>query len=178
MKALLSVILIVLSVADPSAMAAGMRSVYTDLSGKECNTIREDKETGSSTKRCPGVAGFSLLVEDDDARMSLTVVTPDNRQHPLNYWNIVTRSFSSLGKKAEWRVVDDEGKLKPIGLIVRVDASEQDDPQTPKKKSYLAVAKISAAEICVTAKIGPVKNANEDARQAADHAHAEACLKQ
>jgi hypothetical protein len=142
-----------------------------------CETVKEDKETGSFVRRCPGVEGFRLLVAEDDARVSVSVVTPDNKEHPLDYWNVVTRSFSSLGKKAEWRVVRDRGKVTPIALIVRVDSQEQDNLLAPRKKSYLVVAKLDPASICVTDKIGPSRNANEQARQAADSAANQICLK-
>ena len=152
-------------------------SLYTSLSGGKCETVKEDKNTGSSIRRCPGVEGFRFLVAEDDDRMSVSVVSPDSKEHPLDYWSVVTRSFSSLGKKAEWRVGRDGGKVTPIALIVRVDAQEQDNLVAPRKKSYLVVAKIGPEEICVTDKIGPSGNANEQARQAADSAANKACLK-
>jgi len=122
-------------------------SIYTDLSGNQCKTIKEDPETGSSVQECPGIGGLHLLVANDDARMSISVVSPDNKEHALDYWNIITRSFSSLGEKAEWRLVKRNGKITPIALIVRVDSSEQQNLNSPKKTSYLAVAKITPEEI-------------------------------
>src|SRR5437870_3688426 len=80
-------------------------SVYTNLSGKNCRSIKTVAETGSSVEKCSGVANYSLLVLDDDNRMSLTLVSPDRKEHPLDLWTIVTTSFSTLGEKAEWRVV-------------------------------------------------------------------------
>ena len=159
------------------AADAQATSIYTDLSGNECRTIKEDKETGSSIQRCPGVAGYHLIVADDDSRMSVSVVTPDNKEHPVDYWNVIAKSFSSLGKKAEWRVVKAKGAVTPIALIVRVDASDQTNLESPKTRSYLAVAKIHEGEICVTDKIKPAKNANEAARHAADDAINRPCLK-
>jgi hypothetical protein len=68
-------------------------------------------------------------------------------------------------------------KLVPVALILRYNASE--DPESPNKLiSYLAVAKITTTEICVTDKILPGPKANEDARRAADAAPAKPCLKQ
>ena len=151
-------------------------SVYTDLSGAACRLVKVDKETGSSLHKCPGVGGFELLVADDDARMSVSVVTPDHQNYPLNYWDVVTPSFSHLGNKAEWRVIREKGKLQPIALIIRVVASDQSDLSAPKQVPYLAVAKISSENICVTQKIGPVKYANERAREAADRALKQTCL--
>ena len=152
-------------------------SIYTDLSGNQCKTIKEDEETGSSVQECPGVGGLHLLVANDDARMSISVVSPDNKEHALDYWNIITRSFSSLGEKAEWRVVKRKGKITPIALIVRVDSFEQRNLDSPKKTSYLAVAKITPEEMCVTDKISPAVDANERARRAADNSANKACLK-
>jgi hypothetical protein len=78
---------------------AKLESVYSGLSSSKCKTIEVDKETGSSTQRCPGIAGYKLLVLDDDARQSITVVTPDGKHHPLDLWQVVTQAFSSVGKK-------------------------------------------------------------------------------
>ena len=74
--------------------------------------------------------------------------------------------MSSLGGKAEWRVTRREGKVLPTALIIRVHANE--NPETSKVTSYLAVAKITSREICVTDRIKPGPAANEEARRAAD----------
>src|SRR4051812_26301558 len=66
----------------------GYDSLYTDLSGADCHSEKEDKETGASVERCPGIAGYALLVQNDDDRASVTVVSPDGTQHPLDYWNV------------------------------------------------------------------------------------------
>jgi hypothetical protein len=167
----------IVSLLSLSAEAAvPITSIYTDLSGKQCKTIKENEETGNFVRKCPGVGGFHLLVAADDARMSVTVMTPDNVEYPLDYWYLITRAFSSLGKTAEWRVVKRRGKVTPIALIIRVDAYEQEDVNAPKKRSYLAVAKITPEAICVTDRIGPAANANTQARQTADRAADRACM--
>jgi len=94
-------------ICSSGACAEGaISSSYTDLSGKACRTVARDKETGASTIRCPGVGGYSLLVLDSDDRASISVVAPGRRVHPLKYWDVVAPSFSTLDKKAEWRVVE------------------------------------------------------------------------
>jgi hypothetical protein len=123
------------------------------------------------------VGGYELLVADDDARMSVSVLTPDAKTYPLKYWDVITPGFSHLGNKAEWRIIQERGKVRPIALIVRVVASDQRDLKAPKQVPYLAVAKIAPGTICVTHKIEPVKQANERAREAADQAQNHACLK-
>jgi hypothetical protein len=81
-----------------------------------------------------------------------------------------------VGPKVEWRLATQNGKAVPVALIIRYNANE--DAEAPNKLlSYLAVAKITATEICVTEKIAPGPKANEDARRAADAASSKPCLK-
>ena len=132
----------------------------------------DEEEAGGSTSRCPGVAGHALKVMEGDLRMSINVITPDRKEHELSYWSVITGAFSTLGPRAEWRMRGE----RPIALIVRVNASE--NPEYPERTtSYLAVAKITPAETCVTDRIGPVPDANTVARAAADRSAARACLK-
>lgn len=165
--------LFVLCCATPLlAYVPAAESVYTDIAGARCKTVEAHEEGASSVQKCAGVAGYTLLVEDADSRQSVTVVTPDGKKHPLDYWQVITTGFSSLGGKAEWRVEKKGAKVRPYALIVRVNASE--NPEKPEQNtSYLAVAKITAAEVCVTDKV----KTNEEARQAADASAAKPCLK-
>ena len=149
-----------------------IHSVYTSLE-KDCRVTRVDEETGGSTSRCSGVAGYALNVHDDDARMSIDVVAPDGKAHELNYWGVVTHGFSGVGPRAEWRMRGE----RPIALIVRVNASEDPEDAT-RITSYLAVARITPAETCVTDRIGPVPDANTVARAAADRSAGRTCLKE
>lgn len=155
---------------------AKLESVYTDIFSSKCRTIKVDKETGSSTQICPGIAGYKLLALEDDARQSITVVTPDGKHHPLDVWQVITYAFSSVGSKAEWRVVRSKGKVSPVALIVRVNASEGENPI--RLTSFLAVVKVTPEKICVTHKIPQGAKANETARHAADTAKTAACLKE
>lgn len=167
--------LVIISSLVLSLIPAAPSSIYTNLSESSCKTIKVDEETGSSVQRCAGVAGYKLQVEDDDLRQSVTVITPNGKKHPLNYWQVITSAFSSVGDKAEWRVERRGGKTVPTALIVRVNASE--NPDAPDQKtSYLAVAKITPNEICVTAKIKGGPSANAEARRAADASANQPCL--
>jgi hypothetical protein len=114
------------------------------------------------------------LIEEDDERMSVTVVTPQGERHSLNFWQLITPHFTSLGKKAEWRVTKKNGKLVPSALIVRVNAYER--PDSNKVTSYLAVAKITSEAICVTDRIKPGPTSNVDAKRSADSAATKPCL--
>lgn len=152
-------------------------SVYTNLSGKNCSSIKTVSETGSTLQKCSGVGNYSVLILDDDNRMSLTLVSADRTEHPLDLWTIVTKSFSTLGEKAEWRVVKKNGKTTPVALIVRVNAEIQENPDKPQKMSYLVVTKITAQGVCVTDKINSSPQANATARQLADTSAQKDCLK-
>lgn len=151
---------------------SGIRSVYTSLAEAECRLVERDRETGATSSRCPGTAGYTLLAHDYDARMTADIVAPDGRTHRLRYSGVITSAFSSLGPRAEWRMRDG----KPIALIVRVNAYEQ--PETPDRAtSYLAVAKITSREVCVTDRIPPTANANEAAQRAADQSASRPCMR-
>jgi hypothetical protein len=149
------------------------KSVYTSLDAKQCRKLKSsNSEGGDYLGRCPGTAGYMLLVSEGDLRQNIEVVTPQGRKHSLELWSVVSPAFSSLGPKAEWRM----SKSKPVALIVRYNASE--NPEKPDKTtSYLVVTKITPNEICVTDKLSPGPTANEDARRLADEAATKPCLK-
>ena len=153
------------------------RSVYTPIGGKQCRTLKP-AEAGDEgyEARCRGAAGYSLILSEGDLRQDITVITPKGKEHSLELWTVVSSGFSSVGPKVEWRLATQKGKTAPVALIVRYNASE--DPEAPNKlMSYLAVAKITANEICITEKISPGPKANEEARRAADVASTKPCLK-
>jgi hypothetical protein len=161
------------------ATAAGQsnRSVYTSLGEKQCRVIKS-AEAGDDgyEARCHGTGGYSLLLSEGDLRQNITVITPRSAKHSLDLWDVISGGFSSVGPKAEWRIASQNGKPTPVALILRYNASE--DPAQPNKlTSYLTVAKITPAEICITEKISPGPTSNEDARRAADAASGKPCLK-
>jgi hypothetical protein len=158
-----------------STNAAGQQppaSVYTNLSGSACTKVVDDVVTGAYTLDCPGIRGFRLQVLQDDERSSVNVVTPDKRVLPLDYWDVVTHGFSTLGKKAEWRITKTGRQITPIAVIVRVNALDHSDPERPRRVPILAVAKVSNESACVTQTIDAnASNANEQARGFADDEH-------
>jgi hypothetical protein len=174
--AVLLAALLLAGVPASHAQQPATRSQYTSLAPEHCRLLERHPETGATVHRCPGVGGYALLVADDDARMSITVVAPNGTRHPLNYWSVVTRGFSSLGPRAEWRVRG-AGRGTPSALIVRVNASEE--PERPSRvTSYLAVATISPRRVCVTHRIPPSATANAQARLAADRSASAPCLRE
>lgn len=161
-----------------SVAAQTNKSAYTPLGDKQCRKLKSAEAGDEGYEgRCPGVAGYALLLSEGDLRQNITVITPKGAKHSLELWDVISGGFSSVGPKAEWRMAMQRGKLTPVALIVRYNASENPD-QPDKLSSYLAVSKITATEICVTDKILPGPKANEDARRAADTAATKPCLKQ
>lgn len=171
------ILLLTLFASASSASAQSNQSVYTNLEPKFCRTLKSSSEEADSyTGRCRGIAGYNLIVEEGDLRTNIKVVPPRGMEQSLELWHVVSGAFSSLGPKAEWRTTRRSGKLVPVALIIRYNASE--NPEQPNKTtSYLAVAKITPREICVTEKISPGPKANDDARRAADTAETKPCLK-
>jgi hypothetical protein len=155
----------VMTPADP------ITSVYSSLSKCKLVTTGQD----SSTQACRGVGGYNLRLEYADVRESITVISPDGKKHPLEFWNVIGSGFSHVGQKAEWRVTKKNGKLVPVGLIVRFNVTDNSG-DSPKEISYLAVAKITPEKSCVTDKISPSATANEEARRAADASADKPCL--
>ncbi len=157
--------------------AQANESVYTSMSTKACRTIEStSREGGSYVGICPGVAGYKLQLEEGDLRQNIQVITPAGQKHSLELWNVVGSGFSSLGEKAEWRVTKQGAKATPIALIVRYNVADPEN--SSKNTSWLAVAKITDAKICVTDKIGPKPNANVEARAAADASRMKQCLQE
>ena len=151
--------------------AQSNRSVYTSLEEKHCRVLKPAK-SGNYEARCRGTAGYTLLVDEGDLRQNITVITPQGTKHSLDLWGVVSGGFSHLGPRAEWRIAS----KKPVALILRYNASE--DPDYPNKlTSYLAVVKITPTEVCITEKISPGPNANDEARRAADAAAGKPCIK-
>ena len=150
-------------------------SIYTDLAEKKCKTTEINEQEEYSVQLCDGVAGYKLEVAEGDIRQTINVIVPGGKKHELKLWSVVSPAFSSVGKKAEWRVIKENGKIVPIALIVRFNASENPDDSS-KITSYLTVSKITEASICVTGVIKPVKNANIRARTLADASARKPCI--
>ena len=144
------------------------KSVYTPISNAKCKTTTTSPVSGFLN--CPGAGGYSLEILDDDARMSVNVVAPDQQIYELDFWGFFRR-FSSVGERAEWRLK----KEKPIGLIIRYEVSKPGDDG--KTTSYLMVSKITPTKSCLVGIVNPGKNQNLTAQKLADTAAGKPCKK-
>jgi hypothetical protein len=156
---------------------AAITSVYTELGGDGCKK-EVDRSDPNETPYflCGGVAGYRLIVRRVDAgRRSIDVVDEGQRVYPLNYEETVTRYMSNLTGKAEWRVATKDGKQAPIALIVRVQAREDNDNPEKVTQTFVAVAKITSNEACVTDAIPEGTRGEAEVRSLADSAGARPC---
>lgn len=144
------------------------KSVYTPLTNEKCKVKFDSQIPGNMSGVCAGAGEYKLMIYDDDARMSLGVVSPDNQVSDLNLWGHFG-NFSYLGEQAEWRLKNNV----PVALIVRYKVSDRGDGKTPS--SYLIITKISPTDSCVVGMIKPGKNQNALARQMADTAQKKPC---
>ena len=172
----LLLILTLLTCGGVVASAQGVQSVYTNLSGKGCRTIEEDEEAaGYISQQCRGIAGYKLIVDSQDLRQGVTVISPDGAKHELNLGYIGGGSFSFLGGKAEWRVRRVKGKLVPIALIMRFSTAETQDDGSSKDIPHLTVTKITPTKICLLEPQPAGRNANVEARRLADNSADKPC---
>lgn len=165
--------------ADRDARAELARPVFTYL--QKCKIVARGELEEDLTRKCRGVHGYSLLLQESDARMSLDVVSPDGKVHPLDYWSVVSNEFSRVGTKAEWRLASRAGKTVPIALIVpfhvdQISENRERSSESHTRIRYLVVAKLDRSDICVTDKIVDDGAGASKARLAADSAVAKPCL--
>ena len=154
------------------SQAATLTSVYTDLTDKACKTLESDSSgSGWYKGQCQGINGYKLILTEADIRQSIDVITPKGNIFPLDLINNVSLHFSTVGKKAEWRIAANK---QPVALILRYNANE-DAADPAKVTSYLVVSKVTDKLVCITDIVKPQPNANEIARQLADQAPAKAC---
>lgn len=151
-----------------SLPALGATSLYSNLYGKNCRTIETDPGSGATTRRCGGVGGYSLLVHEARAQTSVDIVTPRGSVYPLEYWEVVTPGLSRVGRKAEWRVEQRNGRVVPTALLVRLDITHE-DMQGPRVApgALITAARIAADGACVVYQgDGTGKTADATARKA------------
>ena len=155
------------------SQAATLTSVYTDLTDKACKTLESDSSgSGWYKGQCQGISGYKLILTEADIRQSIDVITPKGKSFPLDLINNVSLNFSTVGKKAEWRIAANK---QPVALILRYNANE-DAADPAKVTSYLVVSKLTDKLVCITDIVKPQPNANEIARQLAAQAPTKACL--
>lgn len=158
--------------------AISAHSVETEFGVTSCKQEPDMNDPNETPYlRCPGVAGYSLIVRRvDSGRKSIDVIDRRQQSHPLNYQDVISRQMFALGGKAEWRIVGSGEQQTPVALIVSVKTHENIDDPEKVTNTYLAVAKITQEDVCVTDRIVDGSLSAEQLRQIADEAPKKPCL--
>lgn len=153
-------------------------SMYTSIDSGSCTEhIDEDDPNETTIRLCPGVLGYAVVLRHvGSGRLSVDVRTPGNGDFPLDYQDYVTRHMSQLEAQAEWRVMTKDGGKTPVALIIGVQAHENEDEPEAITRTYLAVAKITPDEICVTDSIVKASQYQSELQGAADTAPESDCM--
>jgi hypothetical protein len=152
-----------------SALALDNSSQYTSL--KNCELLESKPDyAGYFRSLCPGLGRYKIEINRQDDREELTVITPEKRPYPLNFYKLWGNSFSFLGEKVEWRGKVKSGKLLPVAIIVRY-SEYNGEIFIP----HLIVAKL-IPKPCITHDILVSNVQNMEARNAADIAVKTPCM--
>jgi hypothetical protein len=156
--------------AASQANAQSIGSQYSSTAPKDCRMIGKPSELdGSTTRLCPGKAGFSVLINEDDLRETVSVGrsrAAAAREPAAQVW---FGPFNSSWTTVEWRTAGNT----PFAIIQRwliADNSDRDARDRPRDKAMLAVTRLPPGAVCHVAYVDVAANpdANELARKAAD----------
>lgn len=155
--------------------APTITSQRTSLAESNCRKATDPGDPNDTAYLiCPGVAGYTLQVRQvESGRSSIDIVDPAGKATPLRYHQTITTAMFAIGNAVEWRI---EGGT-PIALAATIQAHEDlTDPATVTN-TYIAIARITPQQVCVTDKVNQQANQPEDAiRRAADSARNRPCL--
>lgn len=173
---MISSLALVAAAAAVGAVPAHTTTLTTSLHGKSCKIVAFDRETGAATRECRGVHGYTLMVHDEDGRTSVDIVPRGGRALPLNFWDVVSGGYSTVGRKAQWHLVRRNGKMVPVGLVVMVNANEAVAPDRYQRKTLAAVTRIGDGSACVVYRIDAASEAAARRIRAAATNPRAACL--
>jgi hypothetical protein len=148
------------------AAAQTMSSRYTMVDLRRCRTLEIIPEGESVRRRCPGLAGIALYVNEGDGRSEIDAGVDDGQWESLP-------AFNTIGERIEWRLSGG----RPFAIIYRLrTAASPDQPAA----SALIVERIGKGPRLPGCRLGLVDgalpDANVRARALADrHARDAAC---
>ena len=124
---------------------------------------------GSTTRLCPGKAGLSVLIAEDDLRETVSVGRSRIAAAKEPAAQVWFEPFNSSLPTVEWRMAAG----KPFAIIQRwliADNADRDAKDRPRDKAMLAVTRLPPGPVCHVAYVDVAANpnANELARKAAD----------
>ncbi len=154
----------------PAARAQTFSSSYSSTAPRDCRVRSAGNGVDDSTIRvCPGRAGLSVLVAEDDLRETVSVGRnrlAAAKEPAAQRW---FGPFNSAAMTVEWRARDG----KPFAIIQRWhldDNGDLDKSGRPTAKPMLVVTRLPPGPVCHVAYVDAQANrdANALARKAAD----------
>jgi hypothetical protein len=148
------------------AVAEDIVSQYTSADLDQCRKfdviqIDEETEHGASWE-CKGVAGYVVVVTDEDARTTVSVGRSAKAAGQEPAASEGFPSFNSTRDTIEWRSV--KGAAKPFAIIQRWSVGERGN-----SRELLIVTRLPPGKVCQVAHVdAAAKDANLLARQVAD----------
>jgi hypothetical protein len=153
-----------------AAQAEELVSTYTSTKPQLCretNRVIIDGDEYASTRVCRGKAGYTVIVDDDDLRTTVTIRKKGKAKAVIAGGS--DGRFSSVHNVIEWRSV--KGAAEPFAVIIRWSFRDPDDESKEGKDlPLLIVARLSPGPICQIALVDTTakQDANAIARQIAD----------
>jgi hypothetical protein len=148
---------------EDAASATGIVSRYTSLKNCKLVEMREDEDW--SVSRCPGLGGYTVMLNYGDARDDLALRRTGRKDAEIGLPYLAGGGFTTLGETLEWRGAASANGFEPTALIVRNSAVQ--NPEEPEKPTSLLVV-IDLAQGCAVAQVKPGAQQNERARAVAD----------
>jgi hypothetical protein len=131
------------------AAAQTISSRYTMVDLRRCRTLEVIPEGESVRRRCPGLAGISLYINEGDGRFEIDAGIDDGRWESLP-------AFNTVGERIEWRLSGG----RPFAIIYRLRASSSPDQAAA---SALIVERIGQGPRVPGCRLGLVDGALPDA---------------
>jgi hypothetical protein len=140
------------------AAAQTIASRYTIVDPRRCRTLETIPEGESVRRRCPGLAGINLYVNEGDGRSEIDAGVDDGQWESLP-------AFNTIGDRIEWRLSNG----RPFAIIYRLRTSASPDHPAA---SALIVERIGRGPAAPGCRLGLVDaalpEANARARSLAD----------
>ena len=149
-----------------AAPAAGqsLRSAYTMLDLRRCRTLEIIPEGESVRRRCPGLAGIPLFVNEGDGRSEIDAGIDDGR------WESLPR-FNTIGDRIEWRLAGG----RPFAIIYRLRLAATENAPAGSALIVEAIGRRGAPGCRIGVVEGALSDANARARALADRVRAAPC---
>jgi hypothetical protein len=131
------------------AAAQSLSSRYTMLDRQRCRTLETIPEGESVRRRCPGLAGVPLFVNEGDGRSEIDAGFDDGEWESLP-------AFNTIGDRIEWRLSGG----RPFAIIYRLRTAAT---ESAPAGSALIVERIGHGASAPGCRIGLIDGALPDA---------------